>query len=296
VRVHACAREGAHNGAREKVTPDRTRRGGVVAIKEATSETVSLDALLLAAVPRAPCSPQVLQLRERGREHAEEWKVACRRHDAHDAVRRGDAGYGGREALFKARRAAASGLAGAEELQGLEVGCNLSEVPWSALGPIAVQWLHAVLKERHKRTAALVLCRLGEVSHAAAIFEERRIMVNAIIVCRPASPPHHSGKVVEGIMVQAQQGAGRRPLNRERARVVVVDTEPGERGVYYPEKALFRSHQAAKPIRARVACVAKWRREPPACIYQRRPHVRLKNEPLTRVVLSHAENNPFDNN
>ncbi len=70
VRVHACAREGARSGAREKVTLDRTRRGGVVAIKEAKSETVSLGALLLAAVPCAPCLPQVRQLRER--EHAEE--------------------------------------------------------------------------------------------------------------------------------------------------------------------------------------------------------------------------------
>jgi hypothetical protein len=68
VRVHACAREGALNGAREKETLDRTRRGGVVAIKEATSETVSLDALLLAAVPRAPCWTQMRQPRERKRE------------------------------------------------------------------------------------------------------------------------------------------------------------------------------------------------------------------------------------
>jgi hypothetical protein len=53
VRVHVCAREVARSGAREKVTLDRTRRGGVVAIKEAKSETVSLGALLLAAVPHA---------------------------------------------------------------------------------------------------------------------------------------------------------------------------------------------------------------------------------------------------
>jgi hypothetical protein len=53
VHVHACAREGARSGAREKVTLDRTRRGGVVEIMEVKSETVSLGALLLAAVPRA---------------------------------------------------------------------------------------------------------------------------------------------------------------------------------------------------------------------------------------------------
>jgi hypothetical protein len=80
VRLRVCAREGARNGARKKVPLYRTRRSVVVvlvAIKEATSETVSLDALLLAAVPRAPCSPQVRQLRGRERERAEEWKVAA---------------------------------------------------------------------------------------------------------------------------------------------------------------------------------------------------------------------------
>ena len=77
-----CTRGRAQWRAREKVTIDRTRRGGVVAIKEATSETVSLDALLLAAVPFAPCSPQVRQLRERECERAEEWEVAWRRPDA----------------------------------------------------------------------------------------------------------------------------------------------------------------------------------------------------------------------
>ena len=46
--------------------------GGGVEIKVAASETVSLDALLLAAVLRAPCSPQIRQLREREREHAKE--------------------------------------------------------------------------------------------------------------------------------------------------------------------------------------------------------------------------------
>ncbi len=80
VRLRLCAREGARNGARKKVPLYRTRRSVVVvlvAIKEATSETVSLDALLLASVPRAPCSLQVRQLRGRERERAEEWKVAA---------------------------------------------------------------------------------------------------------------------------------------------------------------------------------------------------------------------------
>ena len=51
--ARVCTRGRARWRAREKVTLDRTRRGGVVAIKEAKSETVSLGALLLAAVPRA---------------------------------------------------------------------------------------------------------------------------------------------------------------------------------------------------------------------------------------------------
>ena len=59
-RARVCTRGCAQWRAREKVTLDRTRRGGVVAIKEATSETVSLDALFLAAVPRAPRSRAAL--------------------------------------------------------------------------------------------------------------------------------------------------------------------------------------------------------------------------------------------
>jgi hypothetical protein len=73
VRVHACAREGAHSGAREKVTLGHTRRGGGVAIKEAGERNgLARRASPRGLAARAPCSPQMRQLREREREHAEE--------------------------------------------------------------------------------------------------------------------------------------------------------------------------------------------------------------------------------
>ncbi len=57
-RVRARTRKGALKCTREKVTLDGTRRSGIVAVEEATSETVSLTALLISAVPCMPRLPQ----------------------------------------------------------------------------------------------------------------------------------------------------------------------------------------------------------------------------------------------
>ncbi len=93
-RARARAHKEASKCALEKVTLDDMRRSGFVAVEEATSGTVSLTALFLAAMLRAPRLPErgggrgsCASASTRKREHTEKEETGLTRAPAERCVR-----------------------------------------------------------------------------------------------------------------------------------------------------------------------------------------------------------------